>query len=107
MEKFEVTDTMHHDSEGSGSATPVDIESLTSKEQSGLEDSLTGVEPVALTVKHFLSLGNGQENDPQSARIVMNNVTVEGSGTGVSHPNLLGICSEILTSNRPFQPLVW
>lgn len=107
MEKFEVSDTMHQDSEGSGSATPVDIESLTSKEHSGLDGSLTGVEPVALTVKHFLALGNGQENDPQSSRIVMNNVTVEGSGTGVSHPNSLGSCSEILTDNRPFQPLVW
>ncbi|KAK9847754.1 hypothetical protein MYU51_018257 [Penicillium brevicompactum] len=80
MEKFEVSDTMHQGSEGSGSATPVDIESLTSKEHS--DGSLTGVEPVALTVKHFLALGNGQENDPQSSRIVMNNVTVEGSGTG-------------------------
>lgn len=105
MEKFEVSDTMHQGSEGSGSATPVDIESLTSKEHS--DGSLTGVEPVALTVKHFLALGNGQENDPQSSRIVMNNVTVEGSGTGVSHLNSLGSCSEILTDYRPFQPLVW
>lgn len=79
MEKFEATDVVQ---DSDGTVTPVDLGSITGKE--------SGIEPIALTVKFFLSLGNGQQYDPQSARIVMDNVTVEGSGTGVSYQSSSG-----------------
>lgn len=89
MEKFEATDIVQ---DSDGTVTPVDLRSIT--------DKGNGVEPIALTVKHFLSLGNGEQNDPQSARIVMDNVTVEGSGTGVSCSSFSGQVTGKLTGEK-------
>ncbi|KAJ5215363.1 ABC transporter [Penicillium cinerascens] len=89
MEKYQATDTLHQDSEESGAATPIDIELIMEKAHAGLhEDFLSdssnsvAVEPIALSVKRFLSFRHGDDHNPESARIVMENVTVEGSGTG-------------------------
>ncbi|KAL2817468.1 ABC transporter PeaB1 [Aspergillus cavernicola] len=89
MEKYQGTDTLQQGSGASGVMTPANSEPLVDKEQIGLhEDPLTdssngvAVEPVALSVKRFLSLRHDDGNKPQSARVVMEKVTVEGSGTG-------------------------
>ena len=87
---------MHTDSEESGVSTPVSNDLIVGKEHAGLyEDRLSdssnsiAVEPIALSVKRFLSLRHGDIHSSQSAKIVMENMTVEGSGTGVSHSSPL------------------
>lgn len=65
-------------------ATPVNAESIMAKEHLSDSSNSVAVEPIALSVKRFLSSRNGENTNSQASRIVMDHVTVEGSGTGVS-----------------------
>lgn len=99
MEKDPATNTLRQEFDGSGTATAINSELIMGKEHAGLqEDPLSdssnsvAIEPIALSVKKFLSFRDGDNHDFQSARIVMENITVESSGTGVSRPSS---CSQI------------
>lgn len=82
MEKYQPT-TLAQDSEQSGHSTPTATDLQFSKEFSS--DSLTGasVEPIAVGVKRFLASRLGGD-DQRPAGLVMDHLSVEGSGTGVS-----------------------
>lgn len=89
IEKHQETDTLHQASAESGMAASITAESILGKEihEDQMSDSTNTVvvEPIALSVKRFLSPYNGDDTSPQSTAIVMKNLTVEGSGTGVSN----------------------
>ena len=82
MEKYQPT-TLAQDSEHSGHSTPTATNLQFPKEFSS--DSLTGasVEPIAVSVKQFLASRLGGD-DQHPAGLVMDHLSVEGSGTGVS-----------------------
>lgn len=93
MEKVLATNTLQPASEGSGTETPVSSDLTIKKEHVGLQEDLlfdssnsVAIEPIGLSVKRFLSLRDGENHEFQSAGIVLENITVEGSGTGVSCP---------------------
>lgn len=75
----------HQQSSNSGAKTPTEL----------LSDSSTSlaVEPIATSVKQFLALRNG-DNDSHPTGVVMNKLSVHGSGTGVRNKNSSSCDSE-------------
>jgi hypothetical protein len=93
MEKDLATNTLQQGSEGSGTETPISSDLTMKKEHVDLQEDLlfdssnsVAIEPIGFSVKRFLSFHNGDNREFQSAGIVLENITVEGSGTGVSCP---------------------
>lgn len=91
MEKDLATNTLQEDSKGSGTETPISSDLTMKKEHVGLQEDLlsdssnsVAIEPIGLSVKRFLSFHDGDNHEFQSAGVVLENITVEGSGTGVS-----------------------
>jgi ATP-binding cassette, subfamily G (WHITE), member 2, SNQ2 len=70
-------------------AASITAESILGKEihEDQMSDSTNtvAVEPIALSVKRFLSPYHADDVGPQPTAIVMKNLTIEGSGTGVSN----------------------
>ncbi|KAJ5279839.1 hypothetical protein N7478_005211 [Penicillium angulare] len=74
---------MQRDLEKNTMTAPVDNKPTMAMEFTGLsDDSIVVVEPISLSVKRFLSSHHAQEQNPQSSRIVVDDIKVEGTGTG-------------------------
>lgn len=93
METDLATNTLQQGSEGSGTETPISSDLAMKKEHVGLQEELlfdssnsVAIETIGFSVKRFLSFHDGDNHKFQSAGIVLENITVEGSGTGVSCP---------------------
>ncbi|OJJ38758.1 hypothetical protein ASPWEDRAFT_48910 [Aspergillus wentii DTO 134E9] len=74
------------------------------KEHLSDSSNSVAVEPIALSVKRFLSSRNGEKTNSQASRIVMDHVTVEGSGTGaLPAPSVLSASKSLFGVLEPVQ----